>query len=151
MIDNSLHKIAVEVAGTADVHSTPNSVVLYSVSFLPTMENKNLADAYVAANPKAMTIENTECGKRLIELGFYWDKIDNEQEKFNVAEIWKLASERFIECASGDVTAFVNGADIRSVFRSVELPNILRNKKIYTVNGEDKFNFAAGLSEAISA
>ena len=63
------------------------------------------------------------------------------------AEIWRLASRRFIDCASGNVTAFVDNADPRSVFRSEELPAILRNPKILTINGVDKFAFASRFEE----
>ena len=52
-----------------------------------------------------------------------------------------------VDCASGNVTAFVDNADPRSVFRSEELPAILRNPKILTINGVDKFAFASRFEE----
>lgn len=143
MIDNNLLRIAVEVAGTADVSSAPDSIVLYSVSYQPSTINKDRAFDYLKANPKMTMIDNTSCGKKLIEFGLDWSMLDNDADRQKAAEIWRLASRRFIEAASGNVTAFVDNADPRSVFLSEELPMILQNPKILTVNGMDKFEFAS--------
>ena len=143
MIDSKLFRIAVETAGTEDVKSAPDTVVLYSVSYQPTTANKDAALAFMRANPQMVMIDDTVCGRRLIELGFDWSVIDNDHDRIKAAEIWRLASRRFIDCASGNVTAFVDNADPRSVFRSEELPAILRNPKILTINGVDKFAFAS--------
>ena len=131
---------AVNVAKNGNVDSLPESVVLYSISFLPTAENKEKAFNYIKENPSSMTIEKTECGRALLQLGFDFDILPDE-DKSTAAEIWKIASERFIRSASGNVTAFVKDADKRSVFRSTELPQILNNPKIRTINGIDKFEF----------
>ncbi len=147
MIDNNLIRVAVEIAGTEDVKSAPNTVVLYSVSYQPTTKNKDAALAFMRENPQMVMIDNTVCGKRLIELGFDWSVLDDEHDRFKAAEIWRLASRRFIAGASGNVTAFVDNADPRSVFRSEELPAILNNPKITTINGVDKFDFAARFEE----
>mgnify|MGYP007056306878 CR=1 FL=1 len=136
-----------EVAGTEDVRSAPDTVVLYSVSYQPTTENKDNALAFMQANPQMVMIDDTVCGRRLIELGFDWSMIDNDEDRVKAAEIWRLASHRFIDCAVGNVTAFVNNADPRSVFRSEELPAILKNPKILTINGLDKFAFASRFEE----
>ena len=147
MIDSKLCRIAVETAGTEDVKSAPDTVVLYSVSYQPTTQNKDAALAFMRANPQMVMIDDTVCGRRLIELGFDWSVIDNDHDRIKAAEIWRLASRRFIDCASGNVTAFVDNADPRSVFRSEELPAILRNPKILTINGVDKFAFASRFEE----
>ena len=44
--------------------------------------------------------------------------------------------------AKGEVTAFVNNADPRSVFCKMELPNILTNPNLTKINGMDKHEFA---------
>lgn len=145
MISDSLYKQALLIARTADVSTPRDSVVLYSVSFLPTKENKDKAFTYVREVPDAMMIDQTPCGKQLVELGFDAGDL-TEEDKMKAAEIWKVASKRFIESASGNVTAFVKGADPRSVFRSMELPEILRNPNISSINGMPKgdFKFQAG-------
>lgn len=143
MIDNKFFRLAVETAGTEDVRSALDTVVLYSVSYQPTTVNKDKAFAFMKDHPQMVMIDNTVCGKRLIELGLEWSMLDNDHDRQKAAEIWRLASKRFIDCASGNVTAFVDGADPRSVFLSEELPALLVNPKILTVNGIDKHLFAA--------
>lgn len=130
---------AYEIANNADVSSEPDCVVLYSVSYLPSKENKTKAQKYLKTHKNCITLDDTECGKRLISLGLETNFKTPEDELMN---IWSIASERFINAASGNVTAFVNNADARSTFRRVELPNILKNVKIATINCEDKFVFA---------
>ncbi len=128
-----------KIASTLDVSSNENSIVVYSISFQPTSINREKAFAYVKKNPGNMLIEHTECGAKLVELGI---ESLRTSDKEDVMTIWSEASRRFIAAASGNVTAFVDGADPRSVFCTVELPNILQNKKIATINGIDKFLFA---------
>lgn len=128
-----------EIARTMDVSSQENSVVVYSISFQPTRKNRDDAFAFVKDHPGKIMIEHTECGAKLVEMGFESSKMLGQEE---IMTIWSEASRRFIMAASGDVTAFVDGADKRSIFRTVELPNILQNTKIYTINGEDKKLFA---------
>ncbi len=128
-----------KIARTLDVSSKENSVVVYSISFQPTAANREKAFDFVKKNPGHLLIEHTECGAKLVEMGFESTKTLNKDESMM---IWSEASRRFIAGASGNVTAFVEGADPRSVFRTVELPNILQNDKITTVNGMDKFLFA---------
>ncbi len=150
MIDSNLLRIAVEVAGTADVSSARDSVVLYSVSYQPTTVNKDRALAFLKDNPKMIMIDDTACGKKLIEFGLEDAGVENEHDRQKIAEVWRLASHRFIEAASGNVTAFVDNADPRSVFLSEELPTILQNSKILTINGIDKFQFASQFDKKTS-
>lgn len=133
-----LYEQAMQAAATDDVSTPPDSLVLYSISYLPTAENKDKAFAYLQTNPKAMMIDQTPCGQKLIALGMLEDVLPKDQ----IVEIWKLASKRLIAAASGNVTAFVNKADKRSVFRQQELPGLLKNNKVKSINGMDKFAFA---------
>jgi hypothetical protein len=137
---NDLYDKALEVARTYDVSTPKDGLVLYSVSFLPTKENREQAFAYVKANPQKMVIEHTDCGAKLIELGLA--SSDNGLSDEQIADIWSVASKRLINAAQGEVRAFVKGADSRSVFRSMELPNILSNPQITGINGMDKNLFA---------
>ena len=129
-----------KAAKSLDVSTPPDSLVLYSITNQPTRENRDKAFAYVAEHPGKMMIEHTPCGAKLVELGF--SSSDSGMSADDVALIWKEASKRMIEQASGDVTAFVNNADKDSVFLSLELPCILNNQQIPTINGEDKHRFA---------
>lgn len=139
-----LYEQALEIAGAYDVKTPKDSVVLYSISYLPTTENRDRAFAYVKANPKARMIEDTTCGKKLVELGIGYHETGLSAEE--IAHIWAVASRRFIAGIRGNVTAFVDGADARSVFRTVELPLLLENDKVQKINGIDKHQFAARFS-----
>lgn len=87
-----------------------------------------------------MMIEHTPCGAKLVEMGFA--SSDTGLNDDDVALIWKEASKRLIDEAAGNITAFVDNADPRSVFCSMELPALLGNSAVTTVNGIDKFEFA---------
>ncbi len=138
---DKLFRQALEVARSYSVATPADSVVLYSVSYLPTKENRDQAFAFVKQNPGKMMIEHTDCGAKLVELGMA--SSDSGLSPEQVAEIWRVASKRFIKAASGAVRAFVKDADPRSVFRAMELPQLLENERITTINGEDKQQFAA--------
>lgn len=133
-----LYNQAKKIAEQEDVTTPADSLVLYSISFLPTTENKDKAFAWLKEHPQAMMIDQTPCGKRLIELGLLDRILPQEQE----AEIWGIASKRLIAVAKGNVTAFVQGADARSVFRRQELPGLIANAEVKTINHLDKLIFA---------
>ncbi len=137
---NNLYAKAMHVAGTYDVATPENAVVLYSVSFQPTKENRDKAFAFVKDNPEKMMIEHTDCGAKLVEMGLSGAGCGLKDEE--IADIWAVASKRFISAAQGEITAFVDNADPRSVFVRMELPTLLINEKIHTVNGMDKKKFA---------
>ena len=128
-----------QIAQTADVSTPPNSVVLYSISYQPSDENKRRALQYVAEHAECRMLDDTECGKQLTALGL---ETGNESPDAELLKIWALASKRFIAATSGNVTAFVKNADKRSTFVRVELPLILQNDKIECINGIDKHKFA---------
>ena len=137
---SDLYQTAKKAAEEMDVSTPPDSIVLYSISFLPTTQNRDKAFEYVKKNPGKQTIEQTACGKCLIELGLYNKPYFLPSEQ--VAEIWGIASRRFIAGAGGNVTAFVEQADARSVFRRFELPALLNNPRLSSINGMNKFEFA---------
>lgn len=131
---------ALNVAKTFDVTTKPDSLVLYSISYLPSKENKIEAFNFIKEHPECVMLDHTPCGVKMIDLG-----LDDERCNLKADErayLWKVASKRLIEQASGNINAFVKGADERSVFRSMELPTILANPKIKTINGIDKVEFA---------
>lgn len=127
-----------KIACDMDVSTDEDCAVFYSISFLPTTENRDKAYQYVKEHMGCKTLDDTPCGKTLCQKGY--------QAPSNIAsdalkEIWKIASERFVSEASGNIIAFVDGADARSTFCKVEIPAILENEKIKTINGIDKFEF----------
>ena len=138
MAEDKLAK-AYEIAQNEDVATPADSVVLYSISYLPTRENKDKAMAYLKSHPECRTLDDTPCGKKLIALGLETGSGCPDSE---ILKVWAIASARFIAAASGNVLAFVENADPRSTFVSVELPHILQNEKIKMINGIAKETFA---------
>ena len=133
------------IARTFDVSSKKDLVVVYSISYQPTTKNRDDAIEFIKNNPDKMLIEHTDCGAKLVEMGF---ECLNTLGKEDIKMIWVEASRRFINSASGNITAFVDNAHPNSVFMSVELPNILQNNNILTINGIDKNIFAEQFSKS---
>ncbi len=133
-----------KIAQTYDVSTKENSVVVYSISFQPTTANRDKAIAFIKANPEKMLIDHTDCGSKLIEMGF---ESATTLPSEDLMMIWMEASRRFISSAKGNITAFVENAHPQSVFMRVELPNILKNSNIKTINNIEKHNFAKKLNK----
>lgn len=130
---------ALYIANTFDVSTLDNQAVVYSISFMPNEKNKELALEYVKNNHEARMLDDTPCGQSLIMLGLN-GKVNEIAEE--ITKVWMIASRRYIENASGNINAFVEGADERSTFYSTELQEILNNPQIKSINWIDKFEFA---------
>jgi len=130
---NGLH-----IAETFSVKTEKDQAVLYSISYQPTAKNKDMAYEYIKTHFGAQTLDDTPCGKELCNQG-YATTMDIAPDALR--KIWYTASERFIALASGNLTAFVEGADKRSTFCRIEVPAILKNDNIKTINGVDKHVF----------
>ena len=128
-----------QIAANAEVVTPPDTLLLYSISYLPSDENKRRALQYKVEQPESMMLDDTPCGRQLMALGLETGSGVPDVERL---KIWATASERFIMAASGNVTAFVEKADPRSTFVSVELPLLLKNSRITQINGVDKTLFA---------
>ena len=141
---NLLHK-AYEIAEKEDVSTLPDRAVVYSVSYMPDSENKKRAEDFEKSTPDARMLDDTPCGRALIALGLD-GRVDEVGEE--ITKIWKLASSRYIGAASGNINAFVDGADERSTFCSTELHEIINNPKITSINGIAKTVFAQNFQPA---
>lgn len=130
---------AYKIANTYDVSTKKNCAVVYSVSYMPNNKNKIDAINYTNSNSDTMMLDDTLCGKALISLGLD-GRVDEVAKE--ITQIWHIASSRYIKEASGNITAFVDGADARSTFCTTELQEILNNPKITQINHTDKFVFA---------
>jgi hypothetical protein len=113
-------------AQNIDLSTEPNSAVFYSGP-----GNRDLATSYANANG-ASTIEMTKGGS--------W--LDNEQlfgkdsalTPDQADQVWRTASERYASGASGDVTAFTEGARPTGVFNTVEYPALQNNPNVNNIN-----------------
>lgn len=126
---------AFNIAKTYDVSTAPDVAVVYSVSYMPSNENKEKALKFISENPTAKMLDDTPCGKALIDLGLD-GKVNEVGEE--ITKIWRLASSRYIKAACGNIHAFVEGADERSTFCTTELAEIMQNPRITHINGVKK-------------
>lgn len=129
---------ALKIAREHDVSTYPDGAVVYSVSYMPTNRNKDNALNYIQKNENAKMLDDTPCGKALIALGLD-GKVNEVGEE--VTKIWRIASARYIAAASGNINAFVDGADERSTFCTTELSEILQNPNITHINNIEKQAF----------
>ncbi|WP_013334898.1 hypothetical protein [Gloeothece verrucosa] len=123
----------------------------------------NYYRAYYYANSskgKAATLERTDTGRALFTLKPLNKQTNNVFTRHpkpseykpprpgdplkdnNFADrLGRVSSWRFAKSASGDVKTFVCGARSDSVFRKIELPTLIRNKKVTSINGVDRKHF----------
>ncbi len=131
---------AQDIARTYDVSTDPDGAVFYSISFMPHERNKTEAMNFIAMHPNAKMLDDTPCGKAITALGLT-GKVNEISEE--IAQIWHTASARYVKAASGNVNAFVEGADERSTFCTTELKGIIENPRITHINGVIKSKFIA--------
>ena len=105
---------------------------------MPTDINKKDALDFIKSHPLAKMLDDTPCGQALINLGLD-GKVNEVGEE--ITKIWRIASLRYIKSASGNIQAFVNGADERSTFCITELAEIMKNPQITYINGLEKSLF----------
>lgn len=123
----------------------------------------NYYRAYNYANDskgKAATIERTDTGRALFTLKPLNKQTNNVFTRHpkppeykqpgpgdplknnNFADrLGRVSSWRFAKSASGDVKTFICGARPDSVFCKTELPTLIRNKKVTSINGVDRKHF----------
>lgn len=124
-----------KIAETFDVSTNKGCAVVYSVSYMPHEENKIKARKFIENNNEVKMLDDTPCGQALIDLGLE-GKVNDVAEE--ITKIWKIASSRYIASASGNITAFVDGADERSTFCTTELSDIIKNPNITHINHVEK-------------
>ena len=103
-----------------------------------------------AQNNKMVSIARTKGGKTLEALqdkeilnyvarkGNQSKEINSDSVKAGVNRIWGSSSRRYAAAAKGDVKTFVCGANTRSIYRRIELPTLLNNRNVQTINGLDR-------------
>ena len=95
--------------------------------------NHKFATQDCQADPQLYLITDTEAG-RVLDLMKTVDGFQGLSEA-QVKEIWEAASQRFAENAQGDVQTNVIDARQGWVFRHVELPALLVNEAVTSING----------------
>lgn len=111
---------ASEEAFTLDVSTGRDMAVFWSGR-----GNRELAERYALHTGK-VTLEMTP-GGRLLDSLMIFDKYLGNRDAIRP---WEILSKRYAENASGQITAFVEGARPVGVFARIENPILLENRKI---------------------
>ncbi len=130
------------IAGRGDFSTPPGKSVFYS-------GKGNRERALASVEQGGRPIDATPGGAALNEENLYgeFSPLRGEADK-----IWSRASTRYAESASGDVTAYVRGASPDRVFGSTELPVLLKNQQVTSINGIPRDRLASmPLGEAFDA
>jgi hypothetical protein len=132
--DQAASALQTQLANRQLLASIPGKTAIFYSGVDP---NTNVYDGKTAADCQAQfpnqyyTIANTPAGQFIETVvaqgGFTAAQAD---------QLWTIASTPYAQQASGDVIAFVNGANPSRVFGSIELPQLLSNlKNVNSING----------------
>jgi hypothetical protein len=86
---------------------------------------------HAVADGERTRLESTPGGRWLQQQDLKAQGFDGNER----AALWEEASEKYAQGASGDVSTRIVGAEDTSVFRKVELPTLLDNDKVTSING----------------
>jgi len=93
--------------------------------------NKDRAFEFIENNDTYTTIETTKGGHLL-------QNVYENFERQDANKITSTASQQYAALASGEVRTFVVDASENGIFRSIELPILLDNEKVTSINGVDR-------------
>lgn len=116
-----IHSI-IETIPRLDVAAPSNRAVVWSNA---RGGNLTLADDFIARNPGYLRLENTPGGQHLESLRLF-ERYPYEQ----AIQPWERLSSRYAHGASGQVTAFTQGASPTSLFQRIELPILQQNPNV---------------------
>jgi hypothetical protein len=114
-----------DLVETLNVSTPKNSSIFYSGP-----GNRAAAEAFAAKTGK-FTLEQTPGGKMLNDLKLY--DADSPLTAAEADNIWARLSVRYAQQASGEVTAFVEGAKPDRIFLSVEKPILEANPNVTAI------------------
>ena len=132
-----------ETAYRGNVSTEHNSAVVYAEDWLINEEhfdshNRQNAEEYAQKNHGTL-LTQTEAYRIMRVIGFNYH--DLKSPDFN--HYLDQMAKRFIQAASGNITAFADGyVDPHNRFSRIILPAIMENPQIVTVNGKTKDEYA---------
>lgn len=103
-------------------------------------KNKEIAERFVS-EWCARWLEGSKIGKYVFEGFSIYELFERElgagtdEARAAIGKVSKYASRRFIKAAFGEVATAVCGANKKRVFYDAELPVLVKNDKITTING----------------
>jgi len=133
--------------GLVQLHSGPWDNILeeiFGISHTALKKAKEEISNYAIAKRQAkrvsaVRLEDTKPGKALeardiyrFFKGHYPDPAESKRE---ADKVWAHVSRRFIQALDGDVVTAVCGANRTRIFRNDELPELVINSHIKTING----------------
>ncbi len=139
---------AFKIDGKVVLYSGPRELIWKALKHLNFVSNHERVLEQIKSSDDGV-IDITEIGSFLGEFdetasGEYLDIYAYYEHHFKPGDpraaecadkVMRFASEAFIEAISGDVLTAVCGAGLDKIFFQVELPGLIRNKNITSVNG----------------
>jgi hypothetical protein len=134
---------AFNIDGRVQLYSGPRAVIAAALHFLA--RNQDRAFDQAARNSAAL-IDTSEIGKHLgqydgVGIYEYFEQqyratygVDSPEAFAEADKVMRFASRSFIQAAFGHVATAVCGADTNRIFFADELPELVKNKEIETVN-----------------
>ncbi|MGE0108827.1 MAG: hypothetical protein AB7S81_03545 [Bdellovibrionales bacterium] len=133
---------AFECGGRTLLYSGPEREIRRSLRILGNHDRAFAQTHDLPVLPLKM-IDQTKVGRWLDKLdagrgiytffSFVYNK-DPEKARFHADQVMRFVSREFAKTCYGDIETAVCGADLNNVFFEVELPELIRNDKIKTIN-----------------
>jgi hypothetical protein len=130
-----------EIDSNREAYSPQDNVAVYysNDKYIPEedktlnrMRAEKFAETETSSGRPTTTLEATEGGKQLDAEHLSQDR------SFPIGDdrrVWNHASESYASQTQGDAQTFVVGASERSTFRSSEMPALLNNERVNSING----------------
>ena len=124
---------AIDIALNAQVAS--DKAILFSGS-----DGMRQAEEFIFENPDFELVHTMPLGLMLEQIDLFGLADKGLVDENHVRIAWNIAGARVAGEASGDVRTFnTDNSSPDSTFRTVEIPYLLANDKVKTVNGRDKW------------
>lgn len=132
---------AFECNGHALLYSGPERLIQLALDSIKNHQRATIQALDIKQSP-AKLIDYTKVGKRLDNYhsnlniyDFFKAIYDDRQKALKEADqVMRFASREFAKACYGSIETAVCGADLNNVFFEVELPELVRNKRIKTIN-----------------
>lgn len=127
----SIQQQALDLANNAPAPDATHHYVFFS-----NQRNRKAAVDFCNKNPGYITVLHTEMHKALERLDLFGK--DSTFSIEQAVDILAIVSARFAKHAAGNIIAFTDKVSDRSTFFTVELPILLNNENVTTINGAPK-------------
>lgn len=129
------------------IESSPMDEIHDGAVFFAGKRNRQVATHFCSINREHMTMLDTDLYRQLREIPLFGQESVIPLEE--AVDISALASVKFAQAASGNVVSFFDKVSDRSTFFTIELPALLLNDKVTTINGTPKLNWIGYVQKPI--